>query len=234
MARRAEGDAPSARERLTQRMAASWVRFWLCLAVAVAAAAIADPLIEAASNAGWFGPGNYTDHSNLDVLPALCVAALLAGFHLFLRVRNRTQDGSESLSRWLRMSGDALAGQRLYSLLPKIFVAQLVALYCMETFEQVAVVGHPLGGTLWLGGPALVSLALHAIACLAITFIAREAMRCCAHTALRITRFIFRILTSVSRLPRTIVFRRRSVVAFRAADPMTCPIGERAPPFLVA
>jgi hypothetical protein len=215
-------------------MARSWIRFWFCIVVAVVAAAIADPLIEAASNAGWFGPRNYTDHSNLDIAPALCVAALLAGLHLFLRVRHLLRGGSGPLPRWLRMSGDALAGRRLCSLLPRIFVAQLVALYCMETIEQIAVAGHPLGGTLWLGGPVLVSLALHAIACLAITFIAGEVMRCCARSALRIARFILRILTSISRLPRTIVFRRRSVVSFRVSDPIACRIGERAPPFLLA
>ena len=41
------------------------------------AAAIADPLVEFASNAGWFGAGNFTDHSNLDVVPALFAGVAL-------------------------------------------------------------------------------------------------------------------------------------------------------------
>ena len=207
---------------------------WFCFAVAVLAAAITDPLVEAASNAGSFGSGNYTDHSNLNIVPALCVAALLAGFLLFLRVRDVLEHRSEPLPQWLRMSGDALAGQRLCSLLPGIFAVQLVALFFMETCEQIVVAGRPLGGTIWLGGPVLISLALHATMCFATTFIAGEAMRCSAHTALRIARFILRIIASVSRFPRTVVLGRGSALSFRAADPTACRIGERAPPFLVA
>jgi hypothetical protein len=33
----------------------------------------------------------------------------------------------------------------------------------METGEQIVVAGHPLGGTIWLGGPIVVSLALQAL-----------------------------------------------------------------------
>jgi hypothetical protein len=45
----------------------------LGLCSAVLAAAIADPLVEFASNAGWFGPGNFTDRSNLDVGPVFAL-----------------------------------------------------------------------------------------------------------------------------------------------------------------
>ena len=63
------------------------IRFWYGIAAAVIAAAIADPMIESASNAGWFGPGILTDHSNLDVLPALICGAIFVACFLTLRVR---------------------------------------------------------------------------------------------------------------------------------------------------
>src|SRR5262249_25040176 len=62
------------------------VRLWFSLAVAVIASAIADPLLEAASNAGIFGNAHYTDHSNLDVLPALAVGLVAVAIHVGLRI----------------------------------------------------------------------------------------------------------------------------------------------------
>jgi hypothetical protein len=43
------------------------IRAWFCLAAALVAASITDPLVEFASNSGMFGPGSFTDHSNQDV-----------------------------------------------------------------------------------------------------------------------------------------------------------------------
>ena len=63
------------------------VRLWFSVAVAIIAAAVADPILESASNAGLFGHGSFTDHSNLDVLPALCIGLLAVAIHVTLRLR---------------------------------------------------------------------------------------------------------------------------------------------------
>jgi len=49
-----------------------------CLTAAVTAAAVIDPAVEWLANHGRFGPGAFTDHSNLDVLPALGVGLCFA------------------------------------------------------------------------------------------------------------------------------------------------------------
>jgi hypothetical protein len=113
---------------------------------------MADPLVEWASNAGRFGPGNFTDHSTADVVPALLVGVLFVATHLWLRVRRALTRGPAS--DLLRASRQAIGGGVL-RLLPLVFAIQMLVLYCMETSEQIAVVGHPLGGMIWLGGPVL-------------------------------------------------------------------------------
>jgi hypothetical protein len=126
------------------------------LAVAVIAAAVADPIVEFASNAGWFGPGNFTDRSNLDVFPALVVG--LGALALYLIGRAPAI-----------LAGTALP-RRLVSLVPAIFVLQIAVLYVMETAEQFIVGGHTLGPVVWLGGPITASLAIHAALCVTVTF----------------------------------------------------------------
>src|SRR5208283_1357179 len=57
-------------------MNATAIQVLFCGTVAILAAALADPLVEFASNAGLFGGGAFTDHSMLDVLPALIAGGL--------------------------------------------------------------------------------------------------------------------------------------------------------------
>ena len=66
----------------------------LGLCAAVLAAAIADPLVECASNAGWFGPGNFTDRSNLDVGPVFALGIATLALYLVRRARVLAARGS--------------------------------------------------------------------------------------------------------------------------------------------
>jgi hypothetical protein len=203
-------------------MTRSWARLCFCLLVALVSAAIADPLLETASNAGLFGPGNYTDHSTLDVLPVLCAGTLPALLHLSLRVLQ------------LLRNADLAAGEALWSLLPWIFAAQIVVLYGMETTEQIVTAGHALGGTIWLGAPVAVSLCAHAATCLMVSLAAAALLRRCARAALRLAHFVLGTPRSIARSLRPIVLGRAFAVPARVLAPTTCRIGERAPPFLCA
>ncbi len=49
---------------------------------------------------------------------------------------------------------DAALRSSIGGVMVTAFAVQVAVLYAMETIEQVVVRGHPLGGTLWLGGPA--------------------------------------------------------------------------------
>ncbi len=189
------------------------------MAVAVIAAAIADPLVESVSNLGWFGPGSLTDHSNLDVFPAL-----LAGIALLTLFM-------------VRKARAVLAGRALSTgwatLLPAIFVLQIFTLYVMETIEQLLAFGHVLGPTIWLGAPPTISLGIHAVVGTAVGCAIIRSRRTLAGTTLRAVRLIVAILTFAPQITAPILLRRFGDVCFKEFLPVLCTIGERAPPIIV-
>ncbi|HTX56973.1 MAG TPA: hypothetical protein VMD47_07700, partial [Candidatus Acidoferrales bacterium] len=189
----------------------------------VIAAAIADPIVEALSNAGLFGAGNFTDHSNLDVLPALACGTALLAVALVLRVRRDL----------LRASGDALR-TNLAALLPWIFAIHLGALFAMETSEQIVVAGHPLGGTIWLGGPAWFSLTMHALVCTAVAFALARVACACVRTTVRIVRRLRALAMRALHGPPPLALRSLGAVVPGQTPPVLCRIGNRAPPLLLA
>lgn len=192
------------------------IRYGFCIAVAVLAAGIADPIVEFASNAGCFGSGNFTDHSNLDVVPALLAGIALVALHVARRAR-------------AVLAGEAFP-RGITPLWPAIFIFQIVALYGMETLEQFATHGRPLGPLIWLGAPPAISLGIHALVCLAVTLWLGRTMRTLAATALHVIRLIraIAVLTPAGAMPPI----RRSFyhVCFNDIAPVFCRIGERAPP----
>ncbi|HTV93492.1 MAG TPA: hypothetical protein VMG98_12325 [Verrucomicrobiae bacterium] len=204
-------------------MKRGFIRFWFCIAAAVLAAAIADPLVESISNAGWFGPGTFTDHSNLDVLPALFCGGVFVICYLALRVRRE----------FLRASGEALRA-RVAWLLPFIVTAQLGVLYTMETLEQVVVAGHVMGGTVWLGGPMWFSLCAHALVGVTVAYGLARAASTCARTTLRVIRRLRALATRALHAPAPLAMRGRGMAWIRANSPVLCRIGNRAPPFMFA
>jgi hypothetical protein len=195
---------------------------FFCCAVAFVSAAIADPLVEAASNAGWFGPGVFTDRSTLDVVPVLLAGVAFCLLYLVVRVRG------------ILRSSKAALGSSIAVLLPLTFAIQIVLLYGMETTEQVVVWGHVLGGTIWLGGPVLVSLAAHAVICAAIAFAAIRPLRLLATTAAGVIRLIRALATLTVRSASPIALRHRNVLTFDRSAFALCSVGERAPPLPLA
>jgi hypothetical protein len=189
----------------------------------VLAAAMADPLVESLSNAGWFGPGSFTDHSNLDVLPVLLCGAAFVICYLALRVRREL----------LRASGEALRA-RVGRLLPYIVAAQLTVLYAMETVEQVVVAGHVMGGTVWLGGPIWFSLGVHALVGTAVAYGLARLACACAQTTLRVLRRFRALATRALHAPAPLAVRGRGTAWIRANSLVRCRIGNRAPPLTFA
>jgi hypothetical protein len=205
------------------------VRVWFCLAVAVIAAAIADPIVEFASNTGLFGRGSWTDHSNLDVLPALIVGLAALAFFVVLKAHAAYAHGNGRAQGFLRAS-DRMLARALPRLLLPAFALQLLVLYLMETAEQVAVWGHTLGPTVWLGGPLFFSLAMHAALCVGIAFAISRCVRTLATTTLRVIRLILALATFAAQAPSPRRRRLAHAIAFSIAAPVFCRIGERAPP----
>ncbi len=179
------------------------------------AASLADPVVEFASNAGAFGSGNYTDHSNLDVLPAL-----LAGFGLLALYFVRRAPAI--------FSGRALCGN-IVALLPAICALQIAMLYLMESTEQAVVWGHPLGSSIWLGAPLPISLAIHAALAIVVLYVLVRAKRTLAATTLRFVRLVLAIGRPLPAAPLPGAIGRTRL-AFKERYFAFCAIGERAPP----
>jgi hypothetical protein len=204
------------------------IRLCFCLAVAIIAAAVADVAVEAASNAGWFGPGNFTDRSDLDVIPALVVGCAFVVLYVTLRVRSLLAGFQGNVRAALRLSNEAL-GYRVLAMLPAILALQIVVLFSMETAEQLVVWGHVLGGTIWLGGPLVASLTAHAAACVAMGLLIARAIRSLATAALHVIRLLRALATTLPRQPAPKA-RRQAAVASDWTTFAPRWVGERAPP----
>lgn len=204
-------------------MKPSSLRFWFCVAVAVIAAAVADPCVEAVSNAGLFGRARLTDGSNSDVVPALCIGLAFILLYFVLRVR----------SELLRASGCALRDGHARLLLPT-FAMQIAVLFGMETLEQLVVIGHPLGGLIWLGGPIAFSLIVHALACVGLVYGLAALLRLCTRRTLHVIRLIRALVERCIHGDAPIALPVGERTTFARPAPVLCRIGNRAPPVVIA
>jgi hypothetical protein len=191
-------------------------RLGFCLAVAVIAAAIADPIVEFAANAGWLGSGTFTDRSNLDVIPAFILGVALLALHLIRRSRT-------ILAGRIPRGGILLA-------LPAIFVLQMATLYVMETLEQFVVWGHAFASAVWLGGPLALSLAIHAAVGCAVAVVIARSRRRLAATTLRVIRLVRAIVLRTVAFEKPLATRQHAFVCFKELLSVLCAFGERAPP----
>jgi len=199
---------------------ASIIRLWFSLAVAVVAAALADPLLEALSNAGRFGPGTFTDHSNLDVLPAFVAGAAAIAVHLVLRTK-------AALAGWHEADRALRVG--LARILPFTFCVQILVLYTMETCEQLVAYGHVLGENLWWGAPPAISLLVHAVMCVVVCIVGMHVVRMLAAATLHVIRSWQAV--QCRRARPSVRCRRTYHVARANLHPALRSIGERAPPY---
>jgi hypothetical protein len=222
----AKGTASAQRMKLA-------IKIWFCLAVAMIAASLADPLVEFASNSGWFGPGAFTDNSNWNVVPALLVGLLFVALHFYLRVRSHFAEAQKAELNWLKLASDAL-GARIRYLIPVIFAVQVLALYVIETSEQLVTYGHPLGGSIWLGGPIAASLTTHAVVCCVIALAVSWLVRALAAATIRLVTLVRAFAILQVREPRPNFLSRARRISAGRSTRVLCRIGERAPPFLIA
>jgi hypothetical protein len=164
-----------------------------CSAAAIIAAAVADPLVEGLSNAGAFGHGSFTDHSTADVAPTLSAGSLCAALFVAWIVYLALSQGTKPAQR-LRLSDAALTPATQARLFPAIFAGQIGVLFAMESLEQLVVDGRELGGTVWLGGPILASLALHALVGIAVVAVLSQLLRWLAESVAEAITFFRRLV----------------------------------------
>lgn len=210
------------------------IRAWFSVTVALAALALADPLTEWASNRGLFGPGNFTDHSNADVVPLLFAGLAFGILHLASRGRYAARASGCRSHGWFEAWAGMLDDATVLRLIPRTLAIQIAALWVAETLEQYAVTGHGFGGTVWLGAPVLAALAMHAVFCVLVAVVAARGIRALAAPALRVACLIAAFARIVRPKGFWTVFLCRAARRFRAVLPLVCLIGERAPPFATA
>jgi len=210
------------------------LRLPFLLAVALVAAAAGDALVETISNSGVFGRG-YDDNNHLSVIPALVAGALMWLTVTVARTFSLFRRGS-TLRRgdWLIESATNLARESPLRDIPLVLGLQLVALFAMESIEQLAFGGRLLGGTVWLGGPIAFSLLTHAILGAGCTLLLAALVRAILATVASLVRdAIDAILFSLSRDGRrTFVKRDADATLPRAQAPHVRQLGGRAPPLL--
>jgi hypothetical protein len=187
--------------------------------------------VERLSNTGFFGSGQFTDQSNIDVVPALGVACLLLLLLIAGAVR-RAAPRHRAAPVWLRGCASASSDRHLPKLLPAVFALQLAVLWSMETLEQIVVAGHPLAGTIWLGGPVLFSLLAHALGCVVLTWALARTVRWSAQTIVEVVALICELLCGIASAHVAPRRRALELAAHRFLEPLLARLTARAPPFL--
>ena len=133
-------------------------------AVALTAAAFGDYLVESLSNAGLFGQAFFgNDLSSVTpTLAAALILVLVIAWSSFARRKSGRADWVVALAARVARRSSAAA-------IAWTFVVQLGVLFAIGSCEQLADFGHLAGGAVWLGGPVVASLAIHAVICIAVT-----------------------------------------------------------------
>jgi hypothetical protein len=203
------------------------------MAVALIAAALADPVVESVSNTGIFG-GHYADNNHLGVIPTLLVGVMLVLEIIALRcleVLRHSRNGSRD---WLVDVARGISKRSPAQDLPYVLGMQLAALFLLESIEQLAVGGKLLGGTAWLGGPLLFSLLLHALVGAGCTFALGSLIRAIVRTFASLVRTAIRFIwLAIARATGGgSRFAGRETPCLRAQSPHVRQIGGRAPPLL--
>lgn len=209
---------------------ATVLRLPFCLAVALIAGALADPLVESVSNTGVFG-GHYADDNHITIVPTLLVGVVLVLQISIVRCfATRRQSG---LHRdWLVDVAMRISARPPMQDFACVFGLQIAALFVMESLEQIVGGGRLLGGTAWLGGPIAFSLLTHALVCVGCMFAVNGAMRAIVTTFAALIRVaIDFILVPLTRAASCILASRNAdPTCLRAQTSHVRHNGERAPP----
>ena len=119
-------------------------------------------------------------------------------------------------------------------MLPSVFAMQMAALFCMETLEQIAVTGHPFGGSIWLGGPVAVSLFAHLLACATFVWALSAALQWSTRRIVRIVRYAIEILRKLFERTQPPRLCTHVVILPKFIEPYLRDLQGRAPPSLPA
>jgi hypothetical protein len=202
------------------------------VAVALVAAAAGDAFVETVSNSGVLGRG-YDDNNHLSVIPAIVAGTILALVVIAARCHAFSRHIAASRSGdWLVAGAGRFARRAPFADVPFVVALQFVALFAMESIEQVALDGKLLGGSAWLGGPIVFALLAHAVLGSACTLLFAALMRSILTTFGSFMRdAIATICVLLARdVERSFFGAREEAPVLRTQAPHIRHLGGRAPP----
>ncbi|HUA08275.1 MAG TPA: hypothetical protein VMA98_03305 [Candidatus Acidoferrales bacterium] len=198
-------------------------------AVALVAAALADPLVESIANSGIVGRG-YHDNDHASVVPTLVAGTMLVLLLITARCVRLVNLAPGRRSRLLAVARRISERSPIRDL-PYVLSLQFAALFAMESSEQLMLVHRLSGGSAWLGGPVWFSVLTHVAIGVACTVLAARTMRAVVRGCADLVIALEFILCAFGR-ERALLFARRDNAAAhvyrRILD--ACRCGERAPP----
>lgn len=177
--------------------------------------------------------GAYAGYRHSGIVPAVAtVAAIAFGFAALTVMtailrRNVDVDRRAVLGAMPQPSPKAIA---------LVFCLQMPALLGVEALEQIQRFGHPLGIAASLGGPPLVSLAIHAICSIVVAMLSFGAIRAIAKTIVTVARIVAPLIRRTAIAAHThLAARLRSANTDRRSvltAPLALRIANRPPPHL--
>jgi hypothetical protein len=203
------------------------------LAVALIAAALADPVVESISNTGVLG-GHFADDNHTGVIPTLLGGLLFVLEIAAMRCVNILRRSPKGSREWFVDVARGISTGSGVRDLPFAFGLQLAALFLLESSEQLLVGGKLLGGTAWLGGPIVFSLLTHALIGAGCFLTLRRALRALVTAFASLVGIALDFILLVRSLaePGALARRCDAPPSRRAQAPHVRQIGGRAPPLL--
>ena len=186
-------------------MLSTSIRLWYCAATAIIAAAIADPCVEFASNSGWFGPGRFTDRSNLDVVPALLVGLAVIACYVGMRIREVALGLRFEVINRRMVANHAFATDLVMVLLRRFPSSCWSFLRWKQQSRQLSTVRSLVDGY-GSAAPVIASLTAHGLFCIL--------------TALALATLLYRFERNAGRVAHFILYAgRRSREAYALTTP---------------
>ncbi len=210
-----------------------WSRVSFVMAIALVAAAIADPLVETIANTGVLG-GGYSDNDHTSVVPTLIFGSALLLLAIGARCLGLVRRASV-YRRWVVGIARQLGARPALADLPYVVLLQFVALFAMESCEQLLFNGRLSGGTAWLGGPIWFSVGTHVLIGLICVILAARAMRTIVRRCAALVSIVLDFILCALGIGDASLFarRRHQATCGHAQRLDVRQLGERAPPRLL-
>ena len=207
---------------------------WAIGIAAVAAAAGGHAAVDLLGSLRLFA-GTYARYQHgYTVFAAIAVGAMMLGFFAL-----------SALSAVLRALRDEAPDKRLELLesirrpspatIVLVYGLQIPMLLSIEALEQIQRFGHPIGIGASLGGPPLVSLAIHALFALAVTVAVFRGIRAIVDVSTAVARIVLPLIRRLSIAPDApcrIIRSQRAGERSMRPPPLALRIANRPPPHL--